>query len=70
MAGFNRKLVLLVTAALSMALPSVAAEDAREERPAFELPAEWLAAWSDPPAELRPLQIVHGVPPARPRPKQ
>ena len=27
-----------------------------------ELPADWTAAWSDPPAELRPLQIVHGVP--------
>jgi len=70
MAGFNRKLVLfLVTAALSMALPSVAAGNARGERPAFELPAEWLAAWSDPPAELRPLQIVHGVPPAQATPE-
>jgi len=70
MAGFNRKLVpLLVTALLSMALPSVAAGNAREERPAFELPAEWLAAWSDPPAELRPLQIVHGVPPAQATPE-
>ena len=70
MAGFNRKLVLLlVTAANSMALPSVAAENAREERPALELPAEWLAAWSDPPAELRPLQIVHGVPPAQATPE-
>jgi len=27
-----------------------------------EPPAAWVAAWSDPPAELRPLQIVHGVP--------
>jgi len=25
-------------------------------------PADWVTAWSDPPAELRPLQIVHGVP--------
>ena len=28
----------------------------------FELPAEWMAAWLEPPAEMRPLQIVHGVP--------
>jgi len=28
----------------------------------FKLPADWTAAWQDPPAELRPLQIVHGVP--------
>ncbi len=27
------------------------------------LPSDWLDAWSNPPAELRPLQIVHGVPP-------
>jgi len=26
------------------------------------LPADWMAAWLDPPAELRPLQIVHGIP--------
>ena len=26
------------------------------------LPANWIAAWRDPPAQLRPLQIVHGVP--------
>ena len=70
MAGFNRKLVLLlVTAALSMALPSVAAGNAHEERPALKLPAEWLAAWSNPPAEMRPLQIVHGVPPAQATPE-
>jgi hypothetical protein len=28
----------------------------------LELPADWFSAWLDPPAELRPLQIVHGVP--------
>ncbi len=27
-----------------------------------EFPAGWTAAWQNPPAELRPLQIVHGVP--------
>jgi hypothetical protein len=27
-----------------------------------ELPVDWAAAWQNPPAELRPLQIVHGVP--------
>jgi hypothetical protein len=28
----------------------------------LELPADWAAAWQDPPAEMRPLQIVHGIP--------
>ena len=28
----------------------------------FGLPVDWVSAWSEPPAECRPLQIVHGVP--------
>ena len=28
----------------------------------FGLPAEWMTAWSNPTAELRPLQIVHHIP--------
>jgi hypothetical protein len=28
----------------------------------FGLPADWEAAWSEPPVECRPLQIVHGLP--------
>jgi len=31
-------------------------------RPDFGLPTDWIAAWSEPTAELRPLQILHGVP--------
>ncbi|HNS22903.1 MAG TPA: hypothetical protein PKH24_20560 [Sedimentisphaerales bacterium] len=27
-----------------------------------QLPGEWAAAWREPPAPLRPLQIVHGIP--------
>ena len=27
----------------------------------LELPGDWIETWLDPPAELRPLQIVHGV---------
>jgi hypothetical protein len=27
-----------------------------------QLPADWAAAWQNPPANMRPLQIVHGVP--------
>jgi len=27
----------------------------------FDLPGDWEAAWSEPPVECRPLQIVHGV---------
>jgi len=29
------------------------------------LPIQWVAEWSDPPLELRPLQIVHGMPPSK-----
>ena len=29
------------------------------------LPADWLAGWNDPPAADRPLQIIHGIDPAR-----
>ncbi|MBN2312424.1 MAG: hypothetical protein JXM79_00755 [Sedimentisphaerales bacterium] len=31
----------------------------------LELPSDWMKAWSDPPAELRPLQIAHGIPAQR-----
>ncbi len=37
-------------------------------QPSFVLPADWVSAWSDPPAECRPMQIVHGVPPAQATP--
>jgi len=33
------------------------------------LPAEWLARWEKPPAEDRPMQIVHGIPPQRATPE-
>ncbi len=33
--------------------------------PAADWPAAWARAWADPPAEMRPLQIVHGVLPGR-----
>ncbi len=34
-----------------------------------DLPEAWRAAWQDPPAELRPLPILHGVPAARATPE-
>jgi len=33
-------------------------------------PEAWRAAWADPPAELRPLQIVHGIPPEQATPER
>ncbi|MBN2271213.1 MAG: hypothetical protein JXN61_11405 [Sedimentisphaerales bacterium] len=33
-----------------------------DQLPGAGLPVQWLAAWSAPSAELRPLQIVHGLP--------
>jgi len=40
----------------------------QEEQSSFGLEADWISAWSDPPMECRPLQIVHGVPPAQATP--
>jgi hypothetical protein len=34
----------------------------------FGLPVDWASAWSEPPADCRPLQIVHGVPAAQATP--
>lgn len=34
----------------------------------FGLPANWMAVWSDPPMQCRPMQIVHGIPPAQATP--
>ena len=37
-------------------------------QPSFGLPEDWISAWSEPPVECRPLQIVHGIPPAQATP--
>ena len=34
----------------------------------FGLPEDWVSAWSDPPMECRPMQIVHGIPLAQATP--
>ncbi|MEN6576161.1 MAG: hypothetical protein ABFD90_07445 [Phycisphaerales bacterium] len=39
-----------------------ATRDPQQTGAESELPADWVAAWRNPPAQLRPLQIVHGVP--------
>ncbi|MEJ2702254.1 MAG: hypothetical protein P8Z79_07410 [Sedimentisphaerales bacterium] len=36
---------------------------------AADLPADWAADWSDPRLQLRPLQIVHGVPAQQANPR-
>ncbi|MBN1805770.1 MAG: hypothetical protein JW837_11000 [Sedimentisphaerales bacterium] len=38
------------------------AEKFKPAGPEFKLPADWIEAWRNPTAEMRPLQIVHGVP--------
>ncbi|MBP7936502.1 MAG: hypothetical protein KA354_17825 [Phycisphaerae bacterium] len=43
---------------LSLALACFGPVRAADPRP--DWPATWLQAWADPPAELRPLQIIHG----------
>jgi hypothetical protein len=40
----------------------ISAQDRGSPAQASQLPSDWSAAWQNPPAELRPLQIVHGVP--------
>jgi len=52
-----RKLIVLLAIAACPAVGSAAVEPV-----APDLPAEWLQAWRSPGVELRPLQIVHGVP--------
>lgn len=47
-------------ASTALGLSAVGAEGAG---PTAALPAAWQQAWESPPAELRPLQIVHGVRP-------
>lgn len=37
-------------------------------QPSFGLPANWISAWSEPPIECRPLQIVHSIPPSQATP--
>ncbi|MGQ9650372.1 MAG: hypothetical protein ACUVXJ_09705 [Phycisphaerae bacterium] len=49
---------LLLAAAGVVTLNSARAQGTR---PSPDWPAGWMAAWSAPAAELRPLQIVHGV---------
>jgi len=78
MTEFNRKLVGVILACCFSA-GGAGIEEARIEFPAevrgenqlpgSGLPVEWLAAWSAPPAELRPLQIVHGLPPGQATPE-
>jgi len=33
-----------------------------KQQSSFGLSADWLSAWSEPPVECRPLQILHGIP--------
>ena len=47
----------------------LAAHWAGPARAAEGLPEAWSAAWSDPPAADRPLQIVHGIPAERATPE-
>lgn len=61
---FNRILTnLVLTACFAGAGFSGNVQEVTGERAAPELPKGWLAAWNSPPAELRPLQIVHGLAP-------
>lgn len=43
-------------------LTSTLGQSVEVVREPSQLPADWAAAWQNPPAEMRPLQIVHGVP--------
>jgi hypothetical protein len=53
-------------ASMSVLIPDSAMS--QQTRPAPDWPASWMAAWSAPAAELRPLQIVHGVSPDQANP--
>lgn len=51
--------------ALAVLVLGAAAAHTGETMQTPPVPAEWLAAWKRPPAADRPLQIVHGIDPAR-----
>lgn len=53
---------MLASLLAAMSLLIINCATAQESRPAPDWPTAWRAAWSAPGAELRPLQIVHGVP--------
>lgn len=55
-----------VLASMSVLIPDSAMS--QQTRPAPDWPTSWMAAWSAPAAELRPLQIVHGVSPDQANP--
>lgn len=58
--------IVVLGVALSAAIrPSAMAEGAAEPGAGQVLPDDWLARWNGPPAEDRPLQIVHGIDPRR-----
>jgi hypothetical protein len=60
----------LLAAALWLAAGTVALTAEGGDRPEGEtLPADWAARWDRPPAEDRPLQIVHRIPPHRATPE-
>ncbi|UCG47894.1 MAG: hypothetical protein JSU94_20745 [Phycisphaerales bacterium] len=52
---------------LGLAITSAGITFAAEGAP--ELPPEWRPAWNDPPADCRPLQIVHALPPSQANPE-
>ena len=64
----RQKRATVLAVLLCAAGGAVAAE--RGDRPAEEmLPADWAARWNRPPAEDRPLQIVHRIDPKRAMPE-
>ncbi len=75
--GFNRRFLILFLAVFP-AWGHLYGESSgggggpanRKTRPesSFGIETDWISAWSEPPAECRPLQIVHGVPPSQATP--
>jgi hypothetical protein len=55
--------VVMVFSAVVVLLASPSKAAGSSGKP--DWPADWITAWSNPPADLRPLQIVHGVPPSQ-----
>jgi hypothetical protein len=69
---FNRRFLILFLLVFPVwgharcEVDSISAETATaselKPQPSFGIPVDWVSAWTEPPAECRPLQIVHGVP--------
>ena len=62
MMGFMKRFFYIVVVVLFCGLNFAMGQSGGAVHEPSQLPADWAAVWQNPPTEMRPLQIVHGVP--------